>query len=394
MSFSFVHPEFFIWMLPGIFVLFYFWLTQKTPEQRWLSVSALQRLRSGGEATMGLRERNLLFLVASVFLISAMAQPVLIDPDPLAMPGAKVVMAIEAGGRFESTKTLALKMLEALEGKSVAVVAYDSRVYRISPQSVQHAMTASLIDRLDAKGFERTSDRSGMLRALDAAGTLERCDALLILSAASGSQTLRERPQWIGVISSAQDIPDALSRIERQEKERSRRFHIPLFYYPLGCAMLLILIALSSKSRRRSVPLALSVLLLVGYDVPATAGIVDFRLLDEATECYERGEYERSARLFAAYQERHDSAQVRYNRANALFRSGRYEQALFWYAQVHTVEPELARRARYNLEITRQRIGTEVPVQRRAGTEKEMQRRRGEERKPLSATGTRLFAFP
>jgi Ca-activated chloride channel family protein len=126
--------------------------------------------------------------------------------------------------------------------------------------------------------------------------------------------------------------------------------HIPLFFYPLGLAMVLILLALSSMSKRQSVSVGGLMVLLNFLPVTSDAGILDFKELHEAKEAYERGEYASSERLFARYQIKHDSPQVRYNRANALYMSGRYERARFWYERVYTNDPILKARTRYNLK--------------------------------------------
>lgn len=132
--------------------------------------------------------------------------------------------------------------------------------------------------------------------------------------------------------------------------------HIPLFFYPLGLAMVLILFALSSMSKRQSVSVGVLLLALNLYPPNSYAGILDFKELIEAREAYKAGHYEKAERLFARHQMKHDSPQVRYNRANALYMSGRYERARYWYERVYTTDPILQKRLRYNLEQSRAKI--------------------------------------
>ena len=73
------------------------------------------------------------------------------------------------------------------------------------------------------------------------------------------------------------------------------------------------------------------------------------KLYDNAVQAYENGEYRKSAELFGEYQHLHDSPQVRYNRANALYMSGHYQEAVYWYGQVFTNDVVLKERTRSNL---------------------------------------------
>jgi tetratricopeptide (TPR) repeat protein len=79
------------------------------------------------------------------------------------------------------------------------------------------------------------------------------------------------------------------------------------------------------------------------------AGVMDFRLLKQANYAYLHGEYDQSARLFGEYQRLHDSPQIRYNWANALFKAGHYERARYWYERVGTNDPKLKEWVEINL---------------------------------------------
>ena len=114
-------------------------------------------------------------------------------------------------------------------------------------------------------------------------------------------------------------------------------------------AMVLIWIALSSMSRRISVSIVFAAVMITTGESPSSAGLLDFRLLDNAVQAYENGEYRKSAELFGEYQHLHDSPQVRYNRANALYMSGHYQEAVYWYGQVFTNDVVLKERTRSNL---------------------------------------------
>jgi tetratricopeptide (TPR) repeat protein len=131
------------------------------------------------------------------------------------------------------------------------------------------------------------------------------------------------------------------------DKERDKWEKIPLFYLPLGLTILLITLALSSMSKRQTVSLAMLALLFMG-ERNLNAGILDFTILNHATKAYEAKEYTTSAKLFREYQYLHDSPQVRYNYANALFKAGDYEKARYWYEHVNATDPKLAKWVEFN----------------------------------------------
>lgn len=353
MSFMFLHPEFFFWMLPPLGLLFYFWQTQQHLENRWLNEKVLERLRVD-TMTMGLKGRNTLFFIAGVLLLAAMAQPVLVDESPLTRTNARVIVTVDASSHdlaaFERTKLLAVETLSALRGENVSVAAYDRTIYRIAPFTQQSGLVIPLVENLNAMDFTSISDRSGMMAKLASIGILDKADAVLIVSSSGISGPISQWPYQTEVIAVSEDINPAVDRIREEVREHQRRFHIPLFYYPLGFAMILILIALSSMSRRQSVPLSGLLMVFILNEPSAHSGILDFQLLKGAQNSYKEGRYHQSAALFAAYQENHDSPQVRYNRANALFKAGRFKESAFWYRQVHTSDPILSEWTRINLE--------------------------------------------
>ncbi|MDD2368602.1 MAG: hypothetical protein PHQ90_04810, partial [Sulfuricurvum sp.] len=135
---TFLHSEFFFWMLPGVAVLFYFWQTQKAPQSAPFSDEVLAQLRAP-EITMGLRGRNTLLLAASILLIIAMAQPVILDEDAIGEGSVDVLIALDLSKKsreaFESEKVSAIDMVRHLRGENIALVGYDTRLYRISPYS-------------------------------------------------------------------------------------------------------------------------------------------------------------------------------------------------------------------------------------------------------------------
>lgn len=343
---SFLHSEFLFWLLVPTLILFYFWVTQKPLHHRWLSETMLERLKAP-ETSMNLKGRNIVFLIASVLLIVAMAQPVLINSTPIRGGLLHIVIAIETGGseeRVEKNRQMALQSLYAAFGEEIELIAFDQTLYSIAPRSNDGWILGELIRNL--KPSSSTSSEASVQEKLlnyDA-------DMKIIVSSEAVEQN------GMVSVSEMEDVDkvhEALSDL--REKHRLQE-HIPLFYYPLGFAMVLILFALSSMSKRRSVSVSALVVTIMIHPSVSEAGIFDFQLLQEAKSAYEKGDYRASEQLYARYQMNHDSPEVRYNRANALYMSGRFERAEYWYKRVYSADQALMEKTRHNLLKTNHRL--------------------------------------
>ena len=341
---SFLHSEFFIWLLPPTFALFYFWLTQKPLQHRWLSETVVEKLRAP-ETTMGLKARNVLFFIAAILLIGAMAQPVILNSTPIKGEKLHILLVVDRGeGDAEKSRSLALSTLYTLVGEEIELAAFDYRLYRISPRSDDIMILRELIRHLSV------SSKPSNLAVIDKPLRQSSADMIVIVT----SKTVENREYF--AVASATDVAKVHQRLLVLREKAVLQEHIPLFFYPLGMAMVLILIALSSMSKRRSVSVATVMFILGTLPHKSEAGFFDFQLLREAKGAYERGEYEKSERLYSRYQLEHDSPQVRYNRANALYMGGHFERSRYWYERVYTSDPFLSERVRHNLEQSKIQI--------------------------------------
>lgn len=353
MSFSFLHPEFFFWMVIPVVALFYLWMTQKSSEQSLFAPSALERLRPP-PVTMGLVGRNRLFLIAALLLITAMAGPIALEEGEDAAVRSNVLIAIDISRQspenFARAKEGAIALIHGLRGENVGVVAYDSAPYFVAPLSRDSYGVSELVRGLDPSQMQGGSgDMEGLISALKHHYE-EGDDSLILVPLSSSSEgvvnggDLTVIPMEPGEATAA-----VVEEIRAAARKNAPLSSIPLFFYPLGGAMLLIAIALSSMSQRRSVPVAAVLLTFATQGMELHAGVFDFTLLDEAVASYERGEYPKSAALFRSYRQKHDGPQIRYNLANALYRSGRYGEARMWYETIYTTDPVLREHVRYNL---------------------------------------------
>ncbi|MGZ8546511.1 MAG: tetratricopeptide repeat protein, partial [Sulfuricurvum sp.] len=200
---------------------------------------------------------------------------------------------------------------------AIELAAYDVKVYRIAPRSEDKKILQELIKNLSPYIMTSSISNEQLVR--------QRCTSSVIV--------------FVSGDTSSQDV-----LIAPQEQWEA----IPLFYFPLGLAMIVVAFAFSSMSKRQSVSLAFLALLFLG-EKNLDAGVMDFQILNHAYRAYERGEYAKSAELFGVYQRLHDTPQVRYNYANALFKAGKYEKARYWYAHVVTDDPKLKEWVEINL---------------------------------------------
>ncbi len=327
---TFLHGEFFYWMLPPIVVLFYFWQTQKSPHSAPFSEAVLERLHAPA-TTMGLRGRNALFLAASVLLIVAMAQPVIMQNEAAMDGKVDILIALNLSKKslnaFNAEKMSAVDILRQLRGENISLVGYDTKLYRIAPYTRDTDMLVGLIEGLASDAMQTVQNDSSAVRKL------KTDEGITIII----GDPIYERNTHLSRV---------LDEIEGVKKSQRHYAHIPLFYYPLGLAMFLIWIALSSMSKRRSVSIAAVLVMLKMSDLPANAGILDFQTLKYGYEAYRQGDYRQSAGYFKMYQKEHDSPEIRYNLANAFCKAGEYEKALYWYRQVYTTDHLLRERER------------------------------------------------
>jgi len=315
---SFNHSEFFLWMTPLILILFYFWLTQKPQGEHGFSERALEKLRVEDQ-TVGLAGRNILFLIASFLIITALAQPTM-RGERLPDSPETLTIALDISKRpvseFEIMKKKAIRLVERTEG-AIEVVVYNENLYRIAPSSEDKTILKELIANLSPR---------------------------IMTSSIANVQSVRQRSASSVIVIVSGDTSSREVLIAPQEQWEA----VSLFYYPLGAAMLFIALALSSMSKRQSVSLAFLALLFLG-EKNLDAGVMDFRILESAYRAYESEKYAKSAELFGEYQRLHDSPQVRYNCANALFKAGKYEKARYWYERVVTDDPKLREWVNINL---------------------------------------------
>jgi len=293
--------------------------------------------------------------------------------------------------RLRLAKQKALEFLRLAPNERIGVIAFAKNSYLVSPLSFDHDAVAFLLKNLDTSSItEQGTDFLSMLEVVDRSIKNESRRYILLLSDGGDAKdfsreiayakahnitvfvlavgTKKGAPiklpngefikqngsiiitklneniadlatktggVYIEGINSNKDVKTMLREIEAKAKKKEMKSeeiekYIPLFYYPVGLALFLLLIATSSMSKREKVNVpALFLLALVLFNAPvAKAGVLDFLELKDAQEAYKQQNYEKSAHYFDAYAKKSNKGAAYYNAGNALYKQKRYKEAL------------------------------------------------------------------
>ncbi|WP_373036085.1 VWA domain-containing protein [Sulfurimonas sp.] len=296
--------------------------------------------------------------------------------------------------RLESAKQKALTLLQNAPNERIGIMAFAKNSYLVSPLSFDTGAVSFLLSQLDTTSItQKGTDFSSILDVFSKSSKNEGEKYLLILSDGGdakdfsdeialakknkivvfilGVGTKKGAPiklkdgnfikqhgeilvsqlneniadlatktggVYIQNTTSTSDIGAMLKEIKSISKAKelkSEEVHkyIPLFYYPVAMALLLLLIATSSMSKRVRVQLP-SLLIFSALAFAATdarAGLLDFMDLKEAKKAYESGDYEKSAKLYENYGEQSKKGESYFNAGNSLYKQKKYEEAVNAY---------------------------------------------------------------
>ncbi|MCX6052533.1 MAG: VWA domain-containing protein [Campylobacterales bacterium] len=296
--------------------------------------------------------------------------------------------------RLKLAKQKALELLKMAPNERIGVIAFARNSYLVSPLSFDHSAVGFLLKQLDTTSItQKGTDFLSMLEVVHNTVNKEGKKYLLILSDGGdesdfskeikyakennivvfilGIGTPKGAPikledgsfvkhngeiivsklneksanlatssggVYIQSVKSDEDIKTMLKEMERLSEKKElkseeiKRF-IPLFYYPLGMALFILLIATSSMSKRVSVnvPSAFLFFALLFVNPHAEAGLLDFMVLSKAKEAYEKGEYEKASKLYQNYGDSSMSGQSYYNAGNSFYKQNKYDEAIKSY---------------------------------------------------------------
>ncbi len=146
------------------------------------------------------------------------------------------------------------------------------------------------------------------------------------------------------------DGADAGSVLEWIERERGEDFagsttvarYTELFYFPAALALIAFVLAFTTAGERVSKKV-LPLLALIGLS--AQGGVLDFAYLYLAEANYREGNFDRSILFYGKV----EGDEARYNRANALYKAGKYAEALNVYRQIRSNDPVFKSALFYNI---------------------------------------------
>jgi Ca-activated chloride channel family protein len=298
--------------------------------------------------------------------------------------------------RLKLAKQKALQLLSYAPNERIGVIAFAKNSYLVSPLSFDHDAVKFLLSKLDTSSItEQGTNFMAMLEVVDRsikkdskkylllltdggdkkdfskeiAFAKEKGIAIFVLGVGTkqGAPIKQKNGEFIkqngkiivsklneniadlatktgGVyiqsVNSDEDVKTMLQEIERHSKKKELKSQeiekfIPLFYYPLGLALLLLLIATSSMSKRVkvNVPGAFILGLMFLHSTDSNAALLDFMDIKEAKQAYEKKEYEKSAQLYDNYAKSSNHGESYYNAGNAFYKAGKYKEAIKNYEE-------------------------------------------------------------
>ncbi|QOP41674.1 vWA domain-containing protein [Sulfurimonas marina] len=433
---SFLHPEFLYYMLPPVFILFALLLTQRESQATFFSEHVMQKLRVSAN-TLTLRARNALFFLMAVFMVIALAAPVIKEGEiEIQAKSADIILALDISdsmlaedlypNRLKLAKHKALELLKLAPNERVSVIAYAKNSYLVSPLSFDHSAVSFLLDKLDTDSItEKGTSLLSMLEVVKNNIESDKKKYLLVFSDGGDKEDFSEEIEFakennivvfvIGVatpqgapireknggfikqngdivisklnstiselavktggvyiqsVNSDQDIKKMVSEIEsiakkKELKSKKIEKYIPLFYYPLGLAMIIFLIATSSMSKRKHVEVPATILLALTLfgSTNLKAGILDFKDLSDAKSAYENKEYKKAEGLYKNYATTHKDDASYYNSANALYKQKEYKKAIEQYKKAHFIDDDSEAKKYGNIGNSYAKIGDEKSLQ-------------------------------
>lgn len=163
-----------------------------------------------------------------------------------------------------------------------------------------------------------------------------RNDAIKLIAEQSGGKVI--------------DGADADAVIEWIERERSEDYagtstvtrYQELFYFPLSLALIAFVLAYTSVGERAN-KILIPLLALVGLS--AHAGVLDYPYQMLGKVDYSNENYERSAQWYGGIH----SSVGSFNRGNALYKAGKYPEALAVYRSIRSHDPIFKSKVFYNM---------------------------------------------
>jgi len=293
--------------------------------------------------------------------------------------------------RLKLAKEKALEFLRLAPNERIGVVAFAKNSYLVSPLSFDHDAVSFLLSKLDTTSI--TEQGTNFLSILEVVNKNIKKDAkkylllltdggdkkdfskeiayakkhkitVFILTVATtkgapiklkdgdfikqngsiiltklneniSSLAIKTGGVYIQGVNSNNDVKAMLREIKAKAEQKDLKSkeiekYTPLFYFPVGLALLLLLIATSSMSKREKVylPSLLLFSLFMVHPTNAKAGLLDFVDLKDAKEAYQNKDYDNATKFYDKYAKKYGNGEAYYNTGNALYKQKKYKEAI------------------------------------------------------------------
>jgi Ca-activated chloride channel family protein len=169
MVMSFLHPVFIYLMLPVTLILFYFIMTGAKESFVMFEPRVLDKLRFQNKS-LSRNAREVLFLIAFIFMIIALAQPVIKEGEVVVeaksadiLIGIDISDSMKAEDRFPNrldfAKAKAIELIKQAPHNRIGVLAFAKHDYIVSPLSFDHSSVAFLLSKVQTNNITEKGTR-------------------------------------------------------------------------------------------------------------------------------------------------------------------------------------------------------------------------------------------
>lgn len=383
-------PLLYILTLPLLFFLLSF-KAERGDISHLFNAHTLPKVQVGKHQAFSRLSYQLFTLVTALFIL-ALARPVIKQTHKVEIEHkGTVIVALDVSASmrqkdiYPSRIDLAKQKLNYLvtEGKAmdIGVILFTGDAYSLYPISDDKEVLASMVKQTNfhaplgkgsnifaalqaASGMLRRSKDKNILLLSDGGNSLNMSEELAYLKekkltlyalniAKESHQRLKELAEKSGGVYrdfswGSGDIEALMKSVQNSSDERllkKETVHtfVELFIYPLGLAIILLLFLFGLR-----VPLPVMMLLITLQVLTprAEAGLLDFYSIQKAKKFYKQKQYQKAVAVYETLQE---SREVIYNLANALYQSGRYEEAIKNYKKLLLHADSLESKIHHNL---------------------------------------------
>ena len=190
---TFLHPEFFLLLLPPLIIIYAYIMIKKESHEHYFAKEIMDKLRINSNS-LNIKTRNTLLFFSGLLIIIASAEPVLKEGTvKVKAIGGDILIALDISdsmlcedvypNRFELAKKKALELIKKTTKDRVGVIAFAKNSYLVSPISFDIKTVSFLLSKLDTSSItQKGTDILTMLDTVAKSKTSTDKKYLLILS--------------------------------------------------------------------------------------------------------------------------------------------------------------------------------------------------------------------